>query len=635
MPIIRRTPAPSAQIWAWGSVMRRQAASGSWNRSRLLLFLRQVLLACSCFYCTGTFGQVEVRIVLSDTLDGQVWRQASSGIKCKKCTTAIRGDTLAISLRDSFAVRPYLQNTLFALRSKGYLAASLDGAESQVLRLHLGPAYSSVLCRVEADSQIRTSFLRACIPDSTTRLSAPEVAALQAAIFTALENSGYPFAQVRTQLEPGTDSVATITVRPGRRLIFGTPQSDDYPTYFLRQITRFTKGEWYSHERIARLETELRRQNEWVILAGKPKLVFVGDEVKLNLPLKPAQPNRFDFILGLLPNPITGRSTITGTLDARLFNALKAAEMFSVHFERLRPLNQQLDVQARIPYLFMLPFGASGQIQMYRRDSAFLDVSLRAGLLYQMQRGQLELFWSRNSSDLLKIDTQQILNTLRLPTTLDLNSNQFALAYTLKKFDNRFNPRRGIGIQTEARVGLVQIIRSATVEQLRRPDLPDFDFSSLYDTLRVQGNRYQFLAWMDGFLPIGRQATLRAAIRAGMLTAGASVLRNELYRLGGFELVRGFDEDIFFASAYANGILEMRLLTGERSFFSVFGEYSALNLAEASGTAVLAYPAALGAGLQIETRGGVFGLSMAIGKLGKAAFDFRSPKIHLGYLSQL
>jgi hypothetical protein len=47
------------------------------------------------------------------------------------------------------------------------------------------------------------------------------------------------------------------------------------------------------------------------------------------------------------------------------------------------------------------------------------------------------------------------------------------------------------------------------------------------------------------------------------------------------------------------------------------------------------YPAALGAGLQLETRGGVFGLNMAVGKLDSAAFDFRAPKIHLGYLSQL
>ncbi|MCB0664133.1 MAG: hypothetical protein KDC24_15415, partial [Saprospiraceae bacterium] len=45
------------------------------------------------------------------------------------------------------------------------------------------------------------------------------------------------------------------------------------------------------------------------------------------------------------------------------------------------------------------------------------------------------------------------------------------------------------------------------------------------------------------------------------------------------------------------------------------------------------YPIGFGAGLTFETRAGIFGLSYALGRQQGNPIDFRSGKIHFGYVS--
>ena len=44
-------------------------------------------------------------------------------------------------------------------------------------------------------------------------------------------------------------------------------------------------------------------------------------------------------------------------------------------------------------------------------------------------------------------------------------------------------------------------------------------------------------------------------------------------------------------------------------------------------------PIGIGAGMTFETKAGLFGISYALGKLDDTAFEFRTAKVHFGFVS--
>ena len=125
----------------------------------------------------------------------------------------------------------------------------------------------------------------------------------------------------------------------------------------------------------------------------------------------------------------------------------------------------------------------------------------------------------------------------------------------------------------------------------------------------------------------------KIGLRGGGIFSEKPVFANENYRLGGNKLLRGFDEESLFATRFVVGTAEYRLLLGPNSFLSAFADWGYLeNLATKN--RIFQRPLGLGAGLNFETRAGIFGISAAVGRRDKGqAVDFRATKFHLGYVS--
>jgi hypothetical protein len=81
------------------------------------------------------------------------------------------------------------------------------------------------------------------------------------------------------------------------------------------------------------------------------------------------------------------------------------------------------------------------------------------------------------------------------------------------------------------------------------------------------------------------------------------------------------------------GTAEWRLLIGQNSFLAAFADWGYLENITAR-TRVFLRPLGFGAGLNFETRAGIFGINMAVGRRDPGqAVNFRAAKFHLGYVS--
>jgi outer membrane protein assembly factor BamA len=229
------------------------------------------------------------------------------------------------------------------------------------------------------------------------------------------------------------------------------------------------------------------------------------------------------------------------------------------------------------------------------------------------------------------IDTLTVITTRQLPEIADVSSVNLGTTFEFNNTNYRFNPVKGNELYFIGSVGTKKLKKNAEILQLKDPNDSSFNFASLYDTL--QSSDYQFRLNLNGahYFKLSRASTLRLSLNAGWYES-QKIYRNELFQIGGYKLLRGFDEESILASQYTVGSLEYRYLIGMNSFLFGFCDagWAKNNVPD---YAVNSVYIGVGLGLAFETKAGIFNMSYAVGKQDSNPFEFRQAKIHLGYVN--
>jgi len=593
--------------------------------------------------CGGAGAQRILQLRIPDSLGADFYE----GVKgFRVLPERLRGEVV-FHTSDSVAFRQLTGDLLTHFRQSTYLAVSFDSLQivDSVLfaTFYLGPSMRWVQLRPDGEENRR--WLEAAGYREKLFTNVPlqydALLELERALLEQAENNGYPFARVwLDSVEVQGNGRVSAVLRLDRNRFFSVKTLKingdvKLPGAFLPNYLGIKPGEPYSRAKVLRLRDQLRSLL-FLESTGNPTVTFAGEEATINLFLQKKRASRFDFIVGLLPRPDSddGRLLVTGSLNAAFQNALNLGERFSIELERLRPETQRLDVQAGVPYLFGTPFGVDGRLNIFRRDSTWVDAQGELGVQYLFTGGDfIKIFWENKSSSLQKVDTASILNTRTLPPNLDLRQNGFGIEAGLNRLDYRFNPRRGWAVSIKAAAGFNTVLRNSQIEALRDPEYPDFRFASLYDTITSKSTRFRFESKVEYYIPFFARSTLKLGIRGGGIFSEKPVYANEQYRIGGNKIQRGFDEESLFATRYAVGTAEFRLLLDLNSYLAVFTDYGYLEN-ETNRLRLYLRPLGVGAGLTFETQAGIFGISIAVGRRDNGQpVDFRAAKFHLGYVS--
>lgn len=521
------------------------------------------------------------------------------------------------------------------LRNKAYLEASLDSIvwrdSTAEVFIHLGPQYSWLTLE---NGNLPEAYVRRAAFISRRfekqRFNLRQLISLQENLLQLAEDDGYPFASIEIdsiRIRNGEVSGA-IFMNPGRMVTFDSLSVEGdagISAIFLRSYLGIKNGEPYNRSRILKISSRLRAI-PFVTETRTASVTFWENLASVNLFLDRRKASRFDFLLGVQPDSRreTNRLILTGTFLAALQNQLGIGEQFMVAFERLRPQTQKLEISAELPYLLNFPFGFEGAFYQYRRDSSYTDIKGRAGLQYIFEGGTyLKAFSRSEASNLIGVDTQALLNGVT-PAQLDVKTTFYGIEGSLQRLDYRLNPRNGWTILVSAGLGLRKIRKNQAILNA----IPEF-----YDTL--QGKSLQAkIEWnARRYFPVFSRSTVVISFDGAVLTGGKPLYKNELFRIGGNTLLRGFDEESILANSYIVFTLEYRLLAGQNSYFYAFGDYAYLQERTAELGTGTQRMLGIGAGMTFETTAGVFAVGVAVGKTQDIALDFRNPKVHFGYVT--
>lgn len=532
-------------------------------------------------------------------------------------------------------------NALQDMRQKGHLTASLENIEKSdslwIISLFKGSAFlwakvdfSEIPERWMNASGLRKEFL-----ESQT-ISRESLLELYSALIEVAEQNGYPFASVRMdniRIE-GEGIHATMKLNRGPMVFFDGVESlgeVNIADYYLASYLDVKPGTPYDLRTVLNLKSRLE-ELPFLELTSDPIIRFTEDRAVVQLQVKNVNASRIDFVIGFLPRSTDDRRLlITGNVTGEFYNQLGLGERLFLDFERLRPQTQELELAFTYPYLLDLPFGLDVRAEFSRQDSLFLDLSFHGGIEYIFNgSSRLRLFLDNKSSRLLDIDENAIKSQRMLPAQLDFQRTGVGLSYQITQLDFRLNPTRGWNFQTDISFGRRRIEKNDRILDLSDEEV---NFNALYDSLALRSTTINIRMDAAKYFRISSLMTVKVGLKSALLLNNEDILVNELYRIGGNKLMRGFDEESIFASTYAISTLEYRLLTGRRSYFFSFFDLGFIENNSPPADGFTDWLTGFGAGITFDTAAGIFSLSAAIGGQEGSPVDFRRTKIHFGFVS--
>ncbi len=553
-------------------------------------------------------------------------------------------DTL--KLRQEFPGRAsceaYINGLAASLQTKGYLAASVDSIYYDSVAadclLYIGQA--ALHTSINTDSIEPLILQQAGLSGKkNTSLNILNFRAAQEKILDYLENNGYPFASVRLDsMRFAGDSVyALLKIDKGPAYKIDSIRNYGnavISSAFLQQYLSILNGSLYKKEKLMDIS---RKLGELPFLQEKQPwdLTMLGTGSTLNVYLDPKKSSEVNVLLGLLPSNnqlVNNKLLVTGEANINLKNALGNGESIGLNWQQIQVRSPRLDILFNQPYLFGSPFGMNFNFDLFKKDSSFVNISILLGASYAVSSRQTgSVFIQQLASNLLSVDTLRVKNTRRLPNEADIRSVNLGVNYDFFNTDYRFNPRKGSEFTISASAGTKTIRKNNAIIKLSDRSDPEFDFNRLYDTLQLKSYQFRVKVTAVHYFPLTRASAIRTALNGGWFQSPA-IFRNELFQIGGYKLLRGFDEESIFASRYAVATVEYRYLLGRNSFLFGFvdGGATANQLDQAAANH---YFLGAGLGMAFETKAGIFNISYAAGKRDDQPFNLRSSKIHLGYIN--
>ncbi len=541
----------------------------------------------------------------------------------------------------------YLDKLPGMLQAQGFVTASLDSIffrpDFARCVLFLGERYHWAILDAR---RVETPLLDAAGWNERQFSGKPvdfgQVHNLEQKMLAELENTGYPFARISLDsLQLINDSVsALLKVLKGPlykvdsiRVIGNTKVSSN----FLQRYLDIPNGSIYNRSKLLTVDKKLDELS--YTEKQKPSDVsLMGTGAVLNLYLKQKKSSRFNALIGFLPNNdqlASKKLLVTGEADILLNNLLGAGETFGLNWQQLQVKSPRLNLRYRHPYIFRSPVSLDFAFDMFKKDSSYLniDFQLAAGLHPRNnQEGRVFLQYFQTILSSGAINPQQVIQTKQLPPQADISSANAGIDYYFNNTNYRLNPHSGNEWQVTVSAGTKKIKPNNEILSLKDTANPSYNFSSLYDTLKRAVYQFRLILAAAHYFPLdAKRNTLKTSLHAGIYQS-AHIFRNELFQVGGYKLLRGFDEESQYLSQYVVATIEYHYLVGRNSYFYALTDAgwgkNTIPQLEKSFTYISG-----GLGLAFETKAGIFNIAWAAGKRNDLPFSLRQSKIHIGFIN--
>ncbi|WP_231632473.1 POTRA domain-containing protein [Mangrovimonas sp. TPBH4] len=505
-----------------------------------------------------------------------------------------------------------IQTELISLQQKlnnlGYLESKLERLQREtdstyIAHLQLNNKYNFVHIYIEEVKKDFFKNINLKTLDGYFIVSIAELETTLEKLNNEIANSGDPFNSIQlTDLQKTNDSTlsANLKITSNKiRTIDGIVIKgyEKFPKSYTKHFLKIKTSQTFNLSKIKQ-QTNLLNDLQFANQIKEPEVLFTKDSTTLYLYIEKKKANSFDGFLGFGTNAENQKLEFDGYLDLSLINNLNYGESLKLLYKSDENEQRTFNVDISLPYLFKSPLGVNGRLNIFRRDSSFVNVTQSANIFYQINsRNKLAIgIEAINSSNLLNSSST---------TLIDYNSTfyQIDYSYTKQQYYDSLFPTNFL-----------------------------FEFSTGLGNRNTESNKEnQTNFQLNSFkiFNLNHRNSIYTRLNGAYLNSN-NYLENELYRFGGINSIRGFEENSILANLFTVLNTEYRYrLSNNLYIHSVLDASYFENQLNSTKEKLFG----IGFGFGLLTNTGLFRLNYSNGKTENQKFKFSDSKVHISISS--
>ena len=491
-----------------------------------------------------------------------------------------------------------------ALSQKGYLKNKLDSLYKKdavyTAIFSLGLPFEDIV--ISYKDQINPSFLKEntlIFNDSTFTIAWKSINPFLNNLVSSYEKNGLPFTQIQlVNIHFKNDKAfANLEISETKQRTIDDIVIKGYvefPQSFLSHYLNLKTKTVFNTEKINLVSGRIHSLT-FVEEIKPPEIMFNEDKTTLYLYIKKKQTNTFDGLLGFTNKEKGSGLLFNGYLDINLNNIFNSGESLALLFKSNGNEQQKLNLKGTFPYAFKSKMTPAINVNFYKQDTSFINVDANLEIQYPINyKSKIGLSLNQESSTNLLTSTNTDIQSY--------NTFYFGLSYTYSTFnkDNLFNEKFNFNIHVLKGTKNIGIVKENQTK------------------ITLTTSYLWLLNYKNAIYIKNNSAILNTS----------NYVTNELFRIGGYNSIRGFNEESIFATSYSILNLEYRHKTSKTDYFytvSGFGFYS--NQLVTINSNLYSF----GLGYLFSTKTGRLNLSYVLGKVKTKDLKIGDAKFHVNF----
>lgn len=415
-------------------------------------------------------------------------------------------------------------------------------------------------------------------------------------ITTDLDNEGKSFSKVylkdlsiiQDTLFAKLNIEASSKRKVSRTIIKGY---EKFPKSFIKNYFKINDQTTFSNKKLQDISS-LTKITPFIEEVKNPEVLFTKDSTTLYIYLKKKKNNSFDGIVNFASKE-DGGLLFNGNIDLQLNNILNTGENFTLFWNSVAEERQEFKLSTKIPYIFNFKFSPEIAFNIYKQDSTFYNTIFTSSFNYNINaRLKLGLRYRNEISENLEASSNDISS---------FKSNLFGLIlnYSILQKDLFNNKKFSFTIKPSFGSRITESLKS--------------------NQIRIESN-------ISYVWKLNQRNSIYIENETGFLNS-EKYFTNELFRIGGINSLRGFNEQSIFSRSYTFFNLEYRFLVSNTSYIYSITDFGVINNSNTDNLL------GLGFGYQFIKNNSKINLGLIVGKTNKLPLNFNMTKLAVGWVN--
>ncbi len=391
--------------------------------------------------------------------------------------------------------------------------------------------------------------------------------------------------------------IATLDIQLGNKRKLNAIVINGYPKFpdsHKRNLNRLYKNKTFNQENLKKIYSDFEKF-PFVKQVKYPEILFAKDTTKAYVYLEKTNSNTFEGFIGF-SNDEAKKLSINGYLDLSLNNIVNTGESFSLYWKSDGKNQKTFNTAIELPYLFNSPLGLKAQLNIFKQDSIFQNTktAVALGYLFNYNTRLYLGYQTTESSDIQNLNTSKISDFNNSFTTLNLEFSKYKSGEFLFPEKTKIAFKTGLGSRTAKLIANKQVFLSL--------DLKHTIYLNPKNVIQIKSQNY-YLNSNDYII-------------------------NELYRFGGINSIRGFNENSLQANLLSSLLTEYRYILAPNLYVHTIMDYGYFeDKANNTGETLLG----LGFGFGLLTKNGLFNLIYANGSVKNQPIKSSNSIVHISF----